>query len=235
MKAFFITGTDTGVGKTVVTGLLARYLTGRGYRVATQKWVETGARGFSSDVEKHLRLMGKNRRDAGPYLKHMSCYCFRHPSSPHLSASLEKRSVDIGRIKKSFAALKKTHDIVLVEGSGGLLVPLTVRKLMVDMANDLGLAALIVAGNKLGAINHTLLTVEALKMRGIDITGIIFNGGRNTPRAILKDNPEIIRRFTGVEILGVLPVLGNKDALFKKFIPIGRSWIKNERLDKKRP
>lgn len=198
MKAIFITGTDTGVGKTVITGLLGRYLLDKGYNVITQKWIQTGSRGFPKDIDLHLRLMGKKRRDIKDYLSFVCPYTFRFASSPHLAANLERRKISAERIKKSFRFLQKRHDFVIVEGIGGALVPFNKKRLVIDIAKELKLPVLIVAENKLGAINHTLLTVEAIGKRGIKILGIIFNNKcKKANKKILKDNIRIITKLTG--------------------------------------
>ena len=208
MKGIFITGTDTGVGKTLVTGLLGRYLLDKGYDCITQKWVETGTIGFSKDVDRHLKLMGRKRRDVKDLMEHISPYNFQFPSSPHLAADLEEGRICEHKIRESFQFLSKRFDRVLVEGAGGALVPYKEDRFLIDIAKDLSLPVLIVAGNRLGAINHTLMTVEALKKRGMYIMGIVFNSidiGAN--RNIIHDNIDTIKRFSGVDNTALLPFL----------------------------
>lgn len=223
MRGVFITGTDTGAGKTVITGLLARYLLGKGYGVITQKWIQTGAETFPPDIKSHLRLMKRRRSHIENYLPHVSPYSFRFASSPHLAANLEGRKIKIEKIKRSYKFLSKRFDFIIVEGIGGVLVPFNEKKLVIDAAKELRLPVLIVADNKLGAINHSILTVEAIKNRNMKILGIIFNS--RTPKAnriILKDNPRIIKKLTGVTVLGSLPNLKDKDSLYRAFMPIAR-------------
>ncbi|MFH0948767.1 MAG: dethiobiotin synthase [Elusimicrobiota bacterium] len=204
MKAIFVTGTDTNVGKTIVTGLLARYFLDKGYRVITQKWIETGAKIFSTDIETNV----------APYI-------FKFAASPHLASDMEKRKIDANKIKKSFNILSKQFDFVIVEGTGGLLVPYNKNKLIIDIAVELNLPVLVVAANKLGAINHTLLTVEAIRARNIKMLGIVFNNtDKNENKIVIKDNPQIISKLTGEEVLGILPWQKNKGLLYKAFIPI---------------
>ena len=222
MSGIFITGTDTGVGKTVITGLLARYLSNKGYDVITQKWVQTGSGGFSSDIAEHLKLMRKQRRDIKNYSTHVSPYVFHFASSPHLAASLEKKSIKEEKIKKSYKFLSEKSDFVIVEGIGGALVPLNKKKLVIDLAKELDMSVLVVAENKLGAINHTLLTIEAIKKRNMKITGVIFNNkSSKVERIISSDNPKIIKTLTGEPILGTLPRLKDKEHLYKAFVPVG--------------
>ena len=206
MRGVFITGTDTGAGKTVVTGLLARFLSDMGYSVITQKWIETGSRGFPQDIAAHLRFMRRRREDIKDCLSLISPYNFRFASSPHLAARLERKKISAGKIKRSFRVLQDKFDFVIVEGIGGALVPYKRKRLVIDIAKELKLPVLIVVDNRLGAINHTLLTVEALKKRGIKIIGIVFNNrDKRTDKVIAKDNIRTIKRLTGEKILGVLP------------------------------
>lgn len=222
IRAVFVTGTDTGVGKTVLTGLLARYLMEKGYDVISQKWIQTGGQGFPQDIGTHLRLMKRNRRHVEKDTSRIAPYVFRFPASPHLAASMENRRIYPGRIKRDFRSLSKRHDFVIVEGIGGALVPFSKKQFVIDIAKELRLPVLIVAQNKLGSINHTLLTVEAVRKRKIPILGIVFNSSRDRGNnIILKDNPCIIKSLTGERILGMLPWSQDKDALYRAFIPMG--------------
>lgn len=225
MRIIFIAGTDTGVGKTVVTGLLSCFLLREGYRVVTQKWVQTGHSNFCSDIDIHLSFMGKGKKDFQSYLPFMAPYVFRFVSSPHLAASLEKKRVDLVKIKESLTTLND-FDFVVVEGIGGLLVPLNAESLLIDVIEELSLPVLIVAGNKLGVINHTLLSIEALKSRGIEILGIVFNNiSKKENRIILKDNPKIVKKFAQEAVLGILPYSRNPFQLKKRFYPIGKKIL----------
>ena len=224
MRGIFIAGTDTGVGKSVVTGFLAKYLRAKGYKVVTQKWVQTGSR-VCADINLHLRIMGLSKSGIKNYLKHICPYVFKLPASPHLAAKAENKKIDISRIKKSFKLLASKFDFVIVEGVGGALVPLSQKRLVIDIATELGLPALVVAQNKLGAINHALMTIEALKQRKMKILGILFSNCQGQNKLVLKDNPDIVRKITGEKILGVLPRNNNIKSLYKKFLPIARKII----------
>ncbi|NQT07358.1 MAG: dethiobiotin synthase [Candidatus Omnitrophica bacterium] len=204
MKAIFITGTDTGVGKTVFTGLLARYLLERGYNAVTQKWIQTGSKGFPKDIAVHLKLMKRKRSEVRDCMQHITPYKFKFPSSPHLAAQLEKKIIKKDKIKKSFRYLMKRFDFVIVEGIGGALVPINKKEFVIDIAKELKVPVLIVVDNKLGAINQTLLTIEAIRRRRMEITGIIFNNrSKGTDKRILKDNIRIIKNISGEKVMGV--------------------------------
>jgi len=211
MNGIFVTGTDTSVGKTVISDLLKRYLKDEGYRVVKQKWIETGR----DSVLRHMDFYLTN-----PYI-------FKFPSSPHLAARLEAKAISADKIKKSFRILSARFDFVIVEGIGGALVPISKKKLVIDIAKELNLPVLIVVGNKLGAINHTLLTVEAVRKRNMKIRGLIFNNRfKGGNKLILKDNVKIIEKLTKQKALGVLPCARNKKQLYKAFIPMGKRIIK---------
>lgn len=220
MKAVFITGTDTGVGKTVVCGLLARYLLDKGRSVITQKWIQTGSDDFPEDIAAHLALMAKEKKDVEKYLPLMAPYTFKLPASPHLAAEAEGKIIEPAKIKDSFIKLTKKFDTVIVEGIGGALVPFNRNNLVIDIARELDLPVIIVAKNKLGAINHTLLTIEALRARDMKITGLIFNSCEAEEKIIAEDNPRIINNLTDQQILGNLPWSDRQDSLHKAFGPI---------------
>lgn len=228
MQGIFVTATDTGAGKTVITGFLAKFLRESGFKVVTQKWIQTGYINFGfSDIGLHCKIMGFDEKEIKTYLPYSLPYVFKTPSSPHLAARIEKRKINPAKIIKSFNFLKQEFDFVIVEGIGGALVPFDQENLVIDIAKKLDLAVLVVAQNKLGAINHTLLTLEALKYRGLKILGIIFNNTKNTPRLILKDNPAIVKTLSGDKVFGVLPWEPRLRKLYNDFIPIGKK-VKKE-------
>lgn len=226
MKGIFVTGTDTGVGKTVVAGLLARFLEEKGYRVITQKWIQTGNQGFSSDIATHLKLMKKSKKDVKQYFSLMAPYIFNLAASPHLAAAKQRKTVRVEKIKSSFKQLASNFDFVIVEGVGGALVPLNKKRLVIDIAGELGLKALVVVANKLGAINHSLLTIEAIRKRKMKMAGLIFNNiDSKVDKKIIKDNPIVIKALGQEKILGSLPYLKEKEALYKKFAPIAKGIL----------
>ena len=187
MKGVFITGTGTGVGKTVVCGLLAGFLRARGMRVTTQKWVESGGTDGPSDIDVHRRLMGDPGSAPEPPPADRCPYRFSLPASPHLAAAREGRRVDPAVIEAAYRRIERSHDTVLVEGAGGFLVPLSEDLLTGDLVARIGLPVLVVAANRLGCVNDALLTVEAVRRRGVPLLGLVFNrlpgeGGRRGRR-----------------------------------------------------
>jgi len=225
MKAVFVTGTDTGVGKSVFCGLLARYAKETGPSVITQKWIQTGSAGFSCDVKLHLKIMRRANLEIKEYLDLVSPYNFSAALAPHKASSLENKVIRPGKIKKSFSALGEVFGLVIVEGIGGALVPYDKHNLVIDIARDLDIPVILVSQNKLGAINHTLLTLEALVARKLRVLGIVFNNAKKEKKVILEDNPLIIRRLSRQKVFGVLPWEPDFDKLYKKFRPIGKSIL----------
>lgn len=221
MKSIFVTGTDTNVGKTLVTGLLGRFFYNKKYGVVTQKWVETGSVHSSNDIATHLALMDAKKKTFEKYSKCLCPYIFKYPASPHLASKIDGRKISIIKIKKCFQTLKHNFNIVIVEGVGGILVPLTSEKLVIDVVSDLKIPTVIVVSNKLGAINHTLLTVGAIKERKIPVIGLVFNNYKTSNQAIARDNIKIIQKLTGETVLGIIPRIGNRANINKVIAPIG--------------
>ena len=202
----FITGTHTGIGKTVLTGLIARELSRQNHSVVTQKWVQTGCEGFSEDLDTHFKIMGKNPEDMKPYYSAMNPYRFSLPASPHLAAEQEGIAINPAKLTTATQALQRHFDHVLIEGAGGVMVPLTRDLTLLDLVGQIKIPTLIVVKNELGCINHALLTVTALAERQIPILGIIMNSpDSEIASIILEDNPKAIATLSGVPILAELP------------------------------
>ncbi|KRG80687.1 dethiobiotin synthetase [Stenotrophomonas daejeonensis] len=174
-QVVFVSGIDTEIGKTVVTGWLARQWREAGVDVITQKLVQTGCVGASDDILLHRRIMGcglfDEDRDG-----HTMPALYAYPASPHLAARLEGRSLDLEAIDRATAHLCERYETVLVEGAGGLMVPLTEQLLTIDYVARRGWPLLLVTSGRLGSINHTLLSLEAIAARGIALHGIAWNG-----------------------------------------------------------
>ena len=193
-KVYFVSGIDTGVGKTMATGLMARWLSANGHDVATVKMVQTGNDGFSEDVELHRTICGGIRLpEDGEGLT--APQIFKFPSSPLLAASLEGKKVDLDAIRRAVALCAERRDTVLVEGAGGLAVPLTKEVLSIDFAVSCGWPLILVTCGRLGSINHTLLSLEVAKARGMSIAGIAWNWCEGTDPAIDADSQETTKRY----------------------------------------
>jgi dethiobiotin synthetase len=233
LKSVLITGTDTGVGKTIVCRHLAAYMQSKGVNVITQKWVQTGC-DYADDIKDHMLkpLPAWNRVQDIDDLR--TPYRLKHPASPHFAAYLEGVEIDIKIIEESHALLCKHFDLVLVEGSGGVLVPLTEKTLLADLAARLKMAVVIVVLNKLGCINHALLSIEALRLRRILILGLIFNRmDDQSDEAILRENVRIISLIAGVPVIGEMPFLKSDADGFDRAKDVSEAFYKCWREDKK--
>ena len=199
-RGLFITGTDTGVGKTLVTAGLAASLRSSGIDIGVMKPIETGYSPRSSDSAFLMRAAGVDDP-----LDDVSPYRFKLPLSPFAAAMMEKIPIHIKKIERAFHRLLRKHRGVLVEGAGGLFVPITRVSFMVDLALRLNLPLLIISRTNLGTLNHTLLTVEVAKRRGTQVAGVIFNHLVERKGLAERTNPEVIKPFLGVPILGEIP------------------------------
>ena len=173
-KIVFVSGIDTEIGKTVVTGWLAQQWAAQGVDVITQKLVQTGCVGASDDILLHRRIMGTGLFDEDRDGTTMPAL-FAYPASPHLAARLEQRTLDLSAIEAATARLCERYETVLIEGAGGLMVPLTEQLLTIDYVAEKGWPLLLVTSGRLGSINHTLLSLEAIAARGIALHGVAWN------------------------------------------------------------
>ncbi len=174
-KGIFVTGTDTGVGKTVIASGLAACLKEQGRNVGIMKPVETGCRLEMGRLVPQDALFLKEASGCDDDLSRIVPYVFSAPLAPALAAEKEGRRISMGRIRDAFQALARRYDLVIVEGAGGLLTPLTARYFMADLPLKLGLTLLVVARASLGTINHTLLTLRYARNRGLPVLGIVMN------------------------------------------------------------
>jgi len=210
----FITGTGTGVGKTVVTAAVLRAARAAGIDAAPFKPVQTGAVAGpgglrAPDVDFCLAAAGLEAKPDEASL--MAPLLYKPACSPHLAARIEGRPVDLDTIRRCAEALLARHDAVIVEGAGGVMVPLNESQTMLDLMAALALPVLVVAVNGLGTINHTLLTLSALRAAGVEVLGVVFNQPDPPAGAdefIRRDNPETIASFGEVAVLGRLPHVG---------------------------
>lgn len=171
---YFISGIDTDAGKSYCTAWYARELMQRGLRVITQKFIQTGNTGHSEDIDLHRRLTGTGYLPEDKEGLTMP-EIFSYPCSPHLAARIDKRPIDFGKIERATRELSHRYDTVLVEGAGGLMVPLTEDFLTIDYIAEKQYPLIFVTSGKLGSINHTLLSFEAIKNRDIALDTVLYN------------------------------------------------------------
>ncbi|MEQ1859049.1 MAG: dethiobiotin synthase [Chthoniobacteraceae bacterium] len=195
----FITGTDTGVGKTYVTARLVRSLRARGLDCVGMKPISCGG------LEDADALMAAcdgllSLDDVNPV--RLASFC-----APIIAAKIENRPIDLDLIRRTYARLAAAHESIIVEGAGGWLVPLTRDFFIADLAVELALPVIVVAANRLGAINHTLLTVESIQARGLSCAGIILNQARKPTgddEIAIETNRAVLEETAGVPVLGVV-------------------------------
>ncbi|MBW1669811.1 MAG: dethiobiotin synthase [Deltaproteobacteria bacterium] len=206
----FVTGTDTGVGKTFITALLAKAMADQGIDVKVQKWVSTGNSNLSEDCVFIYELLGNKSDETihgfqGTTGSDTAPYCLSFPASPHLASEKAGVTIKTKVIRDALFRLESSCEILIVEGVGGVLVPLTRAMLLVDLVADLKLPTLVVARSGLGTLNHTLLTLEALRYRKIPIVGVLLNSQGGEASSIVRDNQRTIAEIGQVEVFGVLP------------------------------
>jgi len=208
-NVFFASGIDTNIGKSYATAYLARLWNEQGRRTITQKFIQTGnPEGYSEDIELHRRLMGMDYlpEDEQGLTKPE---IFSYPASPHLAAQIDHRAIDFDKIKRATDTLSRGYDAVLVEGAGGLMVPLTEDFLTIDYVRQEGYPLVFVTSGRLGSVNHTLLSFEAIERRGIKLHTVMYNMFPEGEDKIIQEDTEgyirryIDKHFPGAEFVKV--------------------------------
>lgn len=204
MKGYFITGTDTGVGKTIVTASLCRCLRQRGIDAVAVKPFATGITTDSAWQENDPMLLAA-AMDFEETAEVISPVRLQAPLSPYDSAMLSNTTIDIEAVLEAVRSIAARHDVVLVEGVGGVAVPLTENCMVSDFAARLGLPAILVARSRVGTINHTLLTVAALRQSGVIVDGVVFNRSQRGDLALDEQiGPVTACRLATVANFGLL-------------------------------
>jgi dethiobiotin synthetase len=213
VKGFFITGTDTGVGKTIITAALIKAAHILGFSACGMKPIETGCR-RTENKEGNNSLIpsdGTFLREitgTGESIDLITPIRFENPLAPLPASEIEDKPIDLDKIKTAYKELSNKYDVIIVEGIGGLLVPIKRDHFVIDLAKDFGLPIIVVSKPGLGTINHTMLTVNYAIKEGFDVAGIIINYTR-PPESTLAENtnPEIIKRLSPVPVIGTFPYL----------------------------
>lgn len=190
----FVTGIGTDVGKSWATGWLARTVASAGRSVITQKFIQTGNKGLSEDIAVHRKIMGLplQTRD----LDHTTApLILSYPASPDLAAKIDGVEVDWEVPAHSMEVLSREYDCVIVEGAGGALVPLRGSYLTADWIAEHDVSVAVVTNGQLGSINHTLLTLEALRHRNVNIALVIYNPHFDADTTICADTRVYLRRY----------------------------------------
>lgn len=212
-KSIYIVGTDTDIGKTLITASMIYLLRKKGYNTCYYKAALSGA-----EVQEKTLIPGDTKfvcELSGIQEKYedLTGYIYKTAVSPLLASKVENNPIDIQIIKSKYEKLKNRYDYIICEGSGGIICPITTLKDRIynldDLIKDMNMDVILAASAELGTINHTVLTVEYLKNVGIDIKGIIINKYENTQ--LCNDNINMIKAMTGIDILGVMPLIQEKE------------------------
>ena len=193
-QTIFITGIDTDAGKTYATAWLARQFMAQGKTVVTQKFIQTGNTDFSEDITRHRELMGIAPLPED--LDHTTApIIFSYPASAQLAAEIDGREIDLSIVDHSTEILASRYDVVLIEGAGGLMVPITDDYLTIDYIESRKLPVALVTNSKLGSINHTILSLEALKNRGIEVKFVLYSTHLDAAPEIAADTKRYIAQY----------------------------------------
>ncbi len=191
---YFITAIDTDAGKTMITGAIARYFQNKGKTTTTMKVSQTGCKKLSEDIQVHRKMMEVSLSEDDK--SGLTCpYIFEKPASPHLAAAKEGKEINSNFIMQSYESLAAKYEKVIVEGVGGLMVPMTTDKLLVEMIQDWNLPVILVSSGKLGSINHTLLSLEVMKNRNVNLYGIIYNQYPMADKEITEDSCQLLKQY----------------------------------------
>ena len=192
-NVYFVSGIDTNIGKSYATGYIARTWNSEGRRTITQKLIQTGNTGMSEDIELHRRIMGCGLLPEDREGLTMP-EIFSYPCSPHLAAEIDGRPIDLAGIERATVELSRRYDAVLLEGAGGLMVPLTRQLLTIDYIARKGYPLIYVTSGRLGSINHFLLGLEAIRARRIRLHTVAYNlFPREEDDRISRDTESYIR------------------------------------------
>jgi dethiobiotin synthetase len=191
----FVTGIGTDVGKSWATGWLANKFAEEGKSVITQKFIQTGNHDMSEDILLHRKIM--NKQLLTPDLLHVTCpVILSYPASPHLAARIDNTQIDINVISEASATLEKEFDVVLVEGAGGVMVPVSDDYLTIDYIAEQELPVVLVTNGRLGSISDTLLALEAIERRGLTLFAVIYNPHFDSDKIIAEDARDYMHRYT---------------------------------------
>jgi dethiobiotin synthetase len=213
-KGYFITGTDTEIGKTLVTGLLGRYFQLQGMSVGAFKPIASGGEEKDGVLCSEDALFLKSFLKLAEPLELINPLCLQKPLAPKVAAEQDNHQIKLEKYINAFHAYQEKVDVLLVEGVGGVMVPIKKDYLVADMIKEVGLPVIIVTRPNLGTINHTILTTSYLQQEDIPIAGIVINYSKQQEKGLAeKTNPQEIKRLSGVPIIGEVPYIENLESL----------------------
>ncbi|MDD5771963.1 MAG: dethiobiotin synthase [bacterium] len=202
MRGIFITGTDTGVGKTIISAAIACGLKEKGINVGIMKPVGSGGKKRGNHFVSNDALILKKAAGVSDPLELINPICFKTQIAPYPASLIEKREINLNKIYSSYEKLCKKHEFMVVEGIGGVLVPIKKNYFVIDLIKKLGLSVIVVCRPGLGTINHTLLTINALLSNKIKIICLVFNKTSPDMEDLSeKSNLEIIKKLSGIRVI----------------------------------
>lgn len=212
MKGFFVTGTDTGVGKTIIAGALIKMLCSLGLKTGAMKPVESGCARKGKKLIPTDGLFLKQISRMRESLSQITPCCFESPLAPLPASVLERKRISVSGIQKTYHRLAAQYDAMIVEGVGGLMVPLKKNYFVTDLAKQTGLPLIVVAKPGLGSLNHTLLTVSHAVQTGLTVAGIIINYSKPPEHSLAEEtNPKLLQQICPAPLIGVFPFLKKPD------------------------
>ena len=193
-KVLFVSGIDTNVGKTFATAVIACNLAKAGKSVITQKMIQTGCERVSEDIEMHRKIQGIPFTEED--LEGVTCpYIFSYPCSPHMAAAKDGKIIDTNKIAAATEFLREKYEYVLLEGAGGLMVPIDFTLLTIDYIRQQRYPLVLVTSGKLGSINHTLLSMYACKQYGIEVKALVYNLFPEEDKLITENTLEYLSQY----------------------------------------
>ena len=218
-KGIFITGTDTGVGKTFLAAALLRIMREKGLTVCPMKPVETGCisrRGKLIPADA-MELIEAARVNEEP--DRINPYRLKNPLAPAIAAEIEGVRIHRREILSAYRRLSRKYELIIVEGAGGIMVPVYKKYLFLDLIRDLNIPVIVVARPGLGTVNHTLMTIAAARGNGLEVLGVVINASMKTRKGLPeKTNPGLIEQLGGVPVLGNVNYSAARDRSVKKEI-----------------
>ncbi len=193
----FVSGIDTNIGKSYATAfLLKKFREEKPIRVISQKMIQTGNDDFSEDIALHRSLLGEDFKEED-LNKTTAPIILSYPASPHLSAKIDKVDIDLSKLNEATDRLlnEYAYDLVLLEGAGGLMVPIKEDYLTIDFIKDEAYPLVLVTSGRLGSLNHTLLSLEVCKNRGIEVAYLVYNRYPKTDEIIEQDSLEFLHKY----------------------------------------
>jgi dethiobiotin synthetase len=234
-KGFFITGTDTGVGKTLIAAAFIKTIQFLGKKVCGMKPVESGCGRRGEALIPNDGMFLRQVSHADEPLTLITPCCLESPLAPMAAAQVDGKDIDIPGIGRAFSSLSGRYEVLVVEGIGGLMVPVVRDYYALDLAGEIGLPLIVVARPGLGTINHIMLTVHCALKAGLTVAGIVINYGQPPENSLAEQtNPKLLSQISPVPVMGTFPYLESREeeeitkAALKNFdLKLIRNWLQD--------